>query len=129
MRTQGEGVSGINDKADGSFILVAVIPDPRARFEANASNSLQANVAGLRGSSLRFPPIDCFNNKAWGPQAQAKLTLLSKQTLPSKPFVRTVNGYCIRQTDPQIQIFTKIFEVEIVSCVVCANKDNTGINN
>ena len=25
-------------------------------------------VAGLRGSSLRFPPF-CFNNKAWGPQA------------------------------------------------------------
>ena len=24
---------------------------------------------GLRGSFLRFPPIGCFNNKAWGPQA------------------------------------------------------------
>ena len=25
---------------------------------------------GLRGSSLRFPPIGCcFNNKGWGPQA------------------------------------------------------------
>ena len=26
-------------------------------------------LTGLRGSSLLFSPISCFNNKAWGPQA------------------------------------------------------------
>ena len=33
-----------------------------------------SSFAGLRGSSLRFPPIRCcFNNKAWGPLARVHI--------------------------------------------------------